>query len=145
MLDKVSKSKFMYERKTKTCKKCGKRRPLSQYARYTKPEDFTPDRECPMKTCWACRNAEIRRIQRAHSVRTNHATSRVGHAIKTGKLVRQECCVCERLGIKLDNSCYKSPIHGHHCDYRKPLEVLWLCLLHHQGWHRVFKTEDKQD
>lgn len=45
-------------------------------------------------------------------------------AIKKGKLKRGRCEVC------------KSPqTQGHHEDYSKPLEVRWLCALHHKKVH----------
>lgn len=45
----------------------------------------------------------------------------VGRAIETGTLVRQPCEVCGALQT-----------HAHHDDYTKPLEVRWLCPLHHK-------------
>lgn len=50
---------------------------------------------------------------------------KVGNAIRDGKLVPQPCQVCS--GLK---------VHAHHCDYDKPLEVLWLCSEHHVAWHK---------
>lgn len=51
-------------------------------------------------------------------------------AIAMGKLVREPCVICGEL--KTD---------GHHADYTKPLDVMWLCRSHHLAWHRVFKVE----
>lgn len=49
-------------------------------------------------------------------------------AVASGVLVRQPC---ERCG---------SPrAHGHHEDYAKPLEVTWLCSLHHAERHREIR------
>lgn len=49
---------------------------------------------------------------------------KVTNALRSGKLVRKPCKVCgER----------KS--QGHHCDYDKPLDVMWLCQKHHSEWH----------
>lgn len=45
-------------------------------------------------------------------------------AIKTGALIRQPCQVCGDLKTE-----------GHHSDYSKPLEVLWLCKPHHYNLH----------
>lgn len=49
-------------------------------------------------------------------------------ALKSGKLTKQPCEVCGDL--KVD---------GHHDDYGKPLEVRWLCLLHHKQHHGYMK------
>lgn len=27
-------------------------------------------------------------------------------------------------------------VEAHHCDYDKPLEVMWLCGFHHKEWHK---------
>jgi len=48
----------------------------------------------------------------------------VGNAIRDGKLFKQPCEVCGDIKV-----------HGHHCDYNKPLEVMWLCAEHHSQWH----------
>ena len=48
----------------------------------------------------------------------------VDRAIKKGTLVRQDC-------IK----CGTEKTHGHHPDYDKPLDVIWLCPKHHQEEH----------
>jgi len=51
-------------------------------------------------------------------------------AIKKGILARLPC---ERCGaIK---------VHGHHDDYRKPLELRWLCPSHHKGTHLKLNSE----
>jgi len=43
---------------------------------------------------------------------------RVRDALISGKLVKPNCCEC----------CNKQkPLEGHHEDYTKPLEVVWLC------------------
>jgi hypothetical protein len=54
----------------------------------------------------------------------NKARIQLSLAIKQGKIKRQPCIVC---GNK--NS------HGHHEDYSKPLEVIWLCRKHHEELH----------
>jgi len=54
------------------------------------------------------------------------ATGKVHYAIKSGKLIRQPCEVCSTT----------ENIHAHHCDYDKPLDVMWLCQKHHSDWHK---------
>ena len=56
-------------------------------------------------------------IMRAHAA--------VARAIKTGDLVKEPCQVCG------------SPeSEAHHPDYSSPLDVMWLCSLHHNRLHR---------
>jgi ribosomal protein S27AE/DNA-binding XRE family transcriptional regulator len=50
----------------------------------------------------------------------NAANQKAQYAIMKGLLVRQPC---ERCGAR--------DVHAHHDDHRKPLEVRWLCPLHH--------------
>ena len=53
------------------------------------------------------------------------AHSKVTYAVRSGKLKRQPCEVCA-----------DSSTHAHHDDYSKPLDVRWLCPLHHAEWHK---------
>ena len=50
-------------------------------------------------------------------------------AVAYGQLVREPCEVCGKLKVE-----------GHHPDYNKPLEVIWLCHLHHRRVHAVSKA-----
>lgn len=52
----------------------------------------------------------------------------VGHAITSGKLIKEY--KCQSCGI--DNV----RIHGHHDDYYYPLQVRWLCSKCHCAWHK---------
>lgn len=47
-------------------------------------------------------------------------------AIKASKLMKGVCEVC---GSDI--------VHGHHPDYDKPLDVIWLCPEHHRQWHET--------
>lgn len=46
-------------------------------------------------------------------------------ALRRGELVRQPCEVCG--GTR--------NVDGHHDDYARPLEVRWLCRMHHMSLH----------
>ena len=50
----------------------------------------------------------------------------VYNAVRRGDLIRQPCAVCSTT----------ENIHAHHCDYDKPLDVMWLCQKHHSDWHK---------
>ena len=58
------------------------------------------------------------------------ATTAVGTAIRYGQLVKPK--ECEGCGEVL-------PLEGHHEDYSKPLEVVWLC----NTCHRISDGGDK--
>lgn len=45
-------------------------------------------------------------------------------AVKKGLVEKQPCEVCGDLRV-----------HGHREDYEKPLDVIWLCPLHHAELH----------
>ena len=47
------------------------------------------------------------------------------NAVYTGKIKRGNCVICG-----------KKNGHGHHTDYSKPLEVMWLCQKHHTEEHK---------
>lgn len=61
---------------------------------------------------------------RAQKPTQARATWLVKAAIKSGRLVRGPCAVCGVLRA-----------HGHHADYSKPYDVVWLCPKHHKQLH----------
>lgn len=52
----------------------------------------------------------------------------VFHALKKGELEKLPCEIC---GVER--------VDAHHNDYSKPLEVRWLCPVHHSAEHRSRK------
>lgn len=58
------------------------------------------------------------------------AQVKVRHAIKNGEVKRLPCEVC---GEKVT--------HAHHDDYSKPLDVRFLCSVHHREFHREHRYE----
>jgi hypothetical protein len=67
-----------------------------------------------LKRRWYERNPERARIKEA-----------VRYAVKVGKLVRQPCFTCG-----------EAKVEGHHADYDAPLDVVWLCQVHHMEVHK---------
>ncbi len=45
-------------------------------------------------------------------------------ALTSGKLIRKPC-----------QECGNEKSQGHHIDYEKPYNVIWLCTKHHTAWH----------
>lgn len=127
----------------KTCKVCGTLKPLSDF--YQKDN-----------TCKVCRKEKIN-LYRKHNIEKirlydveraklphrkqqtientrkrrkdpdgyMHAHNAVARAVKSGKLERMPCQMCGKT----------EKVHAHHDDYSKPLEVMWLCVVHHKARH----------
>lgn len=49
----------------------------------------------------------------------------VNNSMRSGKLFKEPCAVCGTT----------ERIQAHHDDYLKPLNVTWLCAVHHSEWH----------
>lgn len=69
--------------------------------------------------------AKKRFIQRNPWKRKAHAI--VGNFLRDGRITRPE--ICELCGGKCKPQ-------AHHCDYSKPLDVMWLCKSCHVEWHK---------
>lgn len=69
---------------------------------------------------------EHKRYKQRHAIK-NSARNIVYAAVKAGALIKPDHCT------KPD--CNGKPIEGHHGDYSKPLDVIWLCHIHHVAIH----------
>ena len=56
----------------------------------------------------------------------------VNVALSQGKIKKEPCF------------CGSTKVDGHHPDYSKPLEVLWLCRQHHADPHKKIKIENSK-
>lgn len=54
------------------------------------------------------------------------AHSKLWNALKSGEVTKTECIICG------DNKS-----EGHHPDYSRPLDVVWLCRKHHKETHQI--------
>jgi hypothetical protein len=135
----------------KVCRGCGNAKPAEGFYRDGRNRDGLKHkcRLCMAKIEWSKsddqrrRIAELERFRRQHdpeyakrqndsnraSVKKHrdkaNARAKMKHAIKRGRLVRLPCEVCG-----------DAKSHGHHEDYAKPLDVVWLCQKHHMERHR---------
>lgn len=58
----------------------------------------------------------------------------LGNALRDGKVKKSpECEVCSISG----------DLHGHHEDYSKPLEVLWVCAACHAFIHKYWRAQER--
>lgn len=70
--------------------------------------------------------AKVAFLERNPKKRSAHIA--VGNAVRDGKLIRSPICeTCKSV----------SKTEAHHCDYNKPLDVMWLCDGCHKAWHKV--------
>lgn len=51
-------------------------------------------------------------------------------ALLKGEVIKLPCEVCK-----------EDKVDGHHPDYKKPLEVIWLCRTHHKRLHHISQQE----
>jgi transcriptional regulator with XRE-family HTH domain len=58
------------------------------------------------------------------------AVWKIAESVQRGETKREVCKLCG-----------KKKAEGHHYDYDKPLEVIWLCKKHHAAWHKVFLAD----
>lgn len=73
------------------------------------------EKSAEAKSRWASKNP----VKRA-------AQTILGNAVRDGRIIKPGVCeLCGKTGR----------IHGHHCDYSKPLDVQWLCPACHKKWH----------
>lgn len=151
----------------KSCFKCGEEKPLDDFYKHKEMADghLNKCKECTKSDSNARRydpkfrdyvlsydrlrgrdpirkeknNQQARRAQpsvklakarawRSRNKDKQYAHSKVNNAIRDGLLVKQPCVVCGN-----------PKSEGHHEDYSKPLDVVWLCRQHHAEVHRTYK------
>lgn len=77
------------------------------------------------------RNEQKRKWREEHPEKVR-AHRILNKAIKSGEIIRPKTCSkCKGVGTE-DN-----PIQGHHPDYSKPLQVIWLCQICHSRLHNA--------
>lgn len=101
----------------------------NEIAKRRKIKRITPEgrkKEAQRQRKWREKNKEkyinhVRKWQKTNKIKHN-AHQMVHRAVERGFLIRKE--YCERCNMKCKTE-------GHHEDYKKPLEVIWLCRLCH--------------
>lgn len=54
------------------------------------------------------------------------AQTALGNAVRDGRVLKEQCYVCG-----------EAKVEGHHPDYDRPLDVVWLCTKHHKLTHAM--------
>ena len=57
------------------------------------------------------------------------ASEKVNNAVRDGRIEKLPCLVCG-----------SHDVDGHHPDYSRPLDVVWLCRSHHFETHQMTRT-----
>lgn len=132
----------------KRCFKCGKTKPIGEFYRHPRMADGHLGK---CKTCtrgdvkanyWERRDQyiayerrrrppkyghrDIRPLPPAERMKRKRAVQAVSNALRDRRLFRQACAVCGAVDVE-----------GHHKDYDRPLDVVWLCIEHHARQHVV--------
>lgn len=105
------------------CKKCTKKDVSDNYhanreyyAEYEKKRFQNPDRKA--------KALEYQKKRRAKNPGKYKAQTAVSNAVRDGRLLKEAC-----------ENCGNIKSQAHHDDYRKPLEVRWLCRKCHLEHH----------
>lgn len=81
------------------------------------------------------KEGEENHFHRGGSVADDQAQNLVERALDKGVLTRPtQCETCKKTPKPFKDG--RSAIQAHHCDYNKPLEVMWLCQKCHHDWHK---------
>lgn len=75
--------------------------------------------------CKECSHARMTNSHQQTRRSAYLARAKVNNAIASGRLARKSCEVCGEVKAQ-----------AHHDDYTKPLDVRWLCVTHHNEWHK---------
>lgn len=131
--------------KGKECSECGEVKPLDEFYKHPQMKDGR------LKQCKSCKSNAVSRnradrvdyYRKYDSERKNRKTTESGkryrdkypikckakalvcRAIRAGNLFKEPC---EKCGSEI--------VDAHHDDYAKPLNVRWLCRVHHCKWHK---------
>lgn len=156
----------------KVCFKCGEMKPLLEYYKHKAMGDGhlnkckactkidankhrsdnldrvkEYDRNRPNKEERAIKQAEYAKTPKGKEVALKsmrkqrqdkakyRARSMVGNALKSGVLAKPSTC---------SNCKSECNPHGHHDDYRKPLDVRWLCVRCHTDFHKTVREKQRE-
>ncbi len=133
----------------KTCFKCNQEKALSEFYKFAKMKDgyLGKCKVCTLKDTGRYRSENLEyyralKRRKGNKVKEENkvwakkdkkkfpakykAQNKVTNALRNGNLIRHPCEVCGS----------EKYIHAHHDDYAEPLNVKWLCAIHHSKWHK---------
>lgn len=118
------------------CKDCGKifnnAKSYTNHIRYGCPSTRVKE----IKQRKAREYREIANRMHKKYPQKNNARNILQYHIKNGDVIKPKVC-------SINNDKCNGRIEGHHEDYRKPLEVVWLCKFHHKELHQKLNNNNK--
>lgn len=106
------------------CKECAKK-DVSERYRQTRAERASYERE------------RFRRPERKEKIKAYAQSSRLRDPVKYKARIATSNAIRDgRLTPKPCEVCGSEKTEAHHADYSKPLDVRWLCRIHHLAEHR---------
>lgn len=149
----MPKKPYINNKDSKTCPDCQKEKSLSDFFQSPRPKG----KKWVSRRCKPCHNKYCAGYRRTLEYKETHdkwknsergkkviknrmanwrknnkdkriAQSAISNAIRDGRLKRQPCIICSLPDAE-----------AHHPNYRKPLQVVWLCKKHHSQIHFSYK------
>lgn len=138
-LSEYYKHSGMKDRHLSKCKECCKkdvqenyRKNIEHYKRYDRSrvddENRREKRKEYSRRLRANNPEKVYEYARKWQSKNRHkrkASQKINDLIHRGKIEKQPCVECDDVNSQ-----------GHHEDYNKPLDVIWLCQKHHMMRHR---------
>jgi len=109
-----------------SCRKCKHRKYMREYYWINRDRVIETVKRSRANNIDKIRERDRGRGYRVYDESKVFARSMVHKAKKSGRLIPQPCEVCGSV----------ERIHAHHEDYRRALDVRWLCPAHHGEVHR---------
>ena len=72
----------------------------------------------------------------------DYAQNVLEEAVEKGLIERKTSC--EKCGRQDTFADGRTAIQAHHCDYNKPLDVIWLCQKCHHEWHKTHTPVERK-
>lgn len=143
---------------SKTCFKCNTEKPLTLFYKHREMLDGHLNKciECAKIDVAKHRKGNLERIRQYDRERgklenrklqsaknskalkeriTNYSSlhCKITRMVKSGAIVKQPCCMCGSVMV-----------HAHLDEYKEPIEIMWLCAVHHKARHFYLKYIEQE-
>lgn len=139
---------------TKVCSKCKEEKPVENFRKSQSGKDGLRSgcNDCHIEYMRIYNASEEHREYNRQNMREYHKTHKyirktgekrvaeqtVCHSVENGKI--EKPCTCSMCNQTFE----KQRIHGHHADYSKPLDVVWVCGMCHGKIHQEINDKKRE-